>query len=326
MLYIWDDFPIQRNGISRIKSNVYQSLESKDIAYKVINSNNLENFDLNLLNNIQKLLLLEVVPNKINFYQLEKCIKSELDIYLINYDNFVLKNILGLANKTNFYAAFHLLKLKASKIGCISPWITQETLDLFDSSVTHITNLQIGCDHLMIFPDRKPKFEKSGLKVLHTSGLGVHKLTSNLMVLYLRLLELPVISKLTIFQERFSPTNNSSLLKSILQHPKTSLISIEVSESKLAEIYDNHDIMIVAGNEGFGFSGFEARSKNLSVFIDKEISHNLHEKSGMVPVNLHEVPSILSNLDSPEFFKSTSKTISLTKWEDFQNNFISWIE
>jgi hypothetical protein len=328
MLYIWDDFAIRKNGISRVKSQVYQSLKSRNIAYKIISPNNPDTFpDLNLPSkNMHKILLLEVAVNKINFYLLEKFIISKLDIYLINYDNFVLKNVLGLTNDTSFHATFHLLKLKVSKIGCISPWITQETLDLVDSSETHITNLQIGCDHLMIFSDEKTKLQRSGFKVLHNSGLGVHKLTTDLMIIYLQLLELPVISKLTIFREKISRPNVSPMLESILQHPKTHLILSEVSDNKLAKIYDNHDVMIIAGNEGFGFSGFEARSRNLSVFIDKKISHNLHEKSGMIPVNLHEVPSILSNLDSAELFKSTSKTKSLTKWEDFQNNFISWIE
>ena len=233
MLYIWDDFAIRKNGISRVKSQVYQSLESRNLSSK----------------NMHKLLLLEVAVNKINFYLLEKFIKLKLKIYLINYDNFVLKNVLGLTNDTSFQATFHLLKLKVPKIGCISPWITQETLDLVDSSVTHIINLQIGCDHLMIFSDEKTKLERSGLKVLHNSGLGVHKLTNDLMHLYLRLLELPVISKLTIFREKFSRPNVSPLLDSILRHPKTSLILSEVSDNQLAKIYDNHDIMIIAGNE-----------------------------------------------------------------------------
>ena len=328
MLYIWDDFAIRKNGISRVKLHVYQALKSRNIDYKVIDANNLKTFfELNFPSkNMHKLLLLEVAVNEINFYQLKKFIESKLDIYLINYDNFVLKNILGLTDNTSLHATFHLLKLNVSKIGCISPWITRETLDLVDSSVTQVTNLQIGGDHLINFSNQRNMHGRSGLKILHTSGLGVHKLTNNLMILYLRLLMLSTISKLTVFRENFSKTNDSPLLEAILRHPKTSLILSEVSDKKLSEIYDEHDFMIISGNEGFGFSGFEAKSRNLTVFIDKEISHNLHEKSGMIPLSLHEIPSILENYKIDDLFKSTSKTDLLPKWHDFQNNFISWIE
>ena len=328
MLYIWDDFTIRKNGISRVKSYVYQTLKFRNIAYKVINTNNLETFfDLDFsLKNMHKLLLLEVEINKINFYQLEKFIKLKLDIYLLNYDNIILKNIIGMTDNISFNATFHLLKLNVAKIGCISPWITRETLDLVDSSETHVTNLQIGGDHLVNFSNQRTMRGRSGLKILHTSGLGVHKLTDNLLLTYLRLLELSTISKITVFRENFSKPNNSPLLQAILRHPKTSLVLSEVSDKKLVEIYDQHDVMIVDGNEGFGFSAFEALSRNLTVFINKEISQDLHEKLGIIPLNLHEIPSILENYTSDDLFKSTSRKDLLPKWQDFENNFISWIE